>query len=110
MRGELGEVLRRRVRIDHAPAREAGEADVRQRGERPAVRAHLLERGERREQAGAVVRADRGDVELGEPVGRLPAVTPASVSAPSSKVISATIGRLETPRTASIASTTSSRS
>ena len=36
-----------------------------------AGRLHLLERGQRREQAGAVVRADRGDVELGEPLGRL---------------------------------------
>ena len=30
-----------------------------------------LERGEGRLDAGAVVRADRGDPELGEPVGRL---------------------------------------
>ena len=72
---------------------------------------HLLEGGERGQQAGAVVGADRGDVELGEPLRRpRAAVTPASVSAPSSKVISATIGRLETLRTALMASTTSSRS
>ena len=71
MRGELGEVLRRRVRVDDAAAREAREADVRQRGERAAVGLHLLERRERGEQPGAVVRADRGDVERGEPLGRL---------------------------------------
>ena len=69
MRGELGEVLRRRVRVDHAPAGQAREADVRQRRERAAVGLHLLERRQRGEQPGAVVRADRRDVELGEPVG-----------------------------------------
>ena len=37
VRGELGEVLRRRVRVDDAAAGEAREADVRQRGERPPV-------------------------------------------------------------------------
>ena len=35
------------------------------------VALHLLERGQRGEQARAVVRADRGDVELGQPLGRL---------------------------------------
>ena len=32
---------------------------------------HLLERGERGQQAGAVVGAHRGDVELGQPLGGL---------------------------------------
>ena len=68
---ELREVLRRRVRVDDASAGEAGETDVRQRGERLAVLAHSFEGGECREQTGAVVRADRGDVELGQPVGCL---------------------------------------
>ena len=36
-----------------------------------AVALHLLERVERGEQPGAVVRAERRDVELGEAVGRL---------------------------------------
>ena len=61
----------RRVRVDDAAAGEAREADVRQRCERPPVAAHLLERRERGEQAGAVVRADRGDVELAR-AGRPP--------------------------------------
>ena len=73
MRGELGEVVRRRVRVDHAAARQAREADVRQRGEHAAVALHLLERLERGQQAGAVVRAERGEVELREPLRRLAA-------------------------------------
>ncbi len=71
VRGELGEVLRRRVRVDDAAAGQAREADVRQRGERPPVGPHLLERFERGQQPAAVVRADRCDVELVEPLGRL---------------------------------------
>ena len=71
MGGELGEVLRCRVRIDDATAGEAREADVRQRGERPPVGLHLLERLERRQEAAAVIGADRGDVELVEALGRL---------------------------------------
>ena len=65
MRRELGEVLRRRVRIDDAAPGEAREADVRERGERLAVLAHPFERGQSGEQPGAVVRADRSDVEVG---------------------------------------------
>ena len=64
MRCELREVLRRGVRVDDAAARVAGQADVRQRRERAAVRMHLLERRERGEKTGAVVGADRGDVQL----------------------------------------------
>ena len=56
MRGELREVVRRGVREDHAAAREAREADVRQRRERLGA-VHLLESGEGGEQAGAVVGA-----------------------------------------------------
>ena len=100
VRGELGEVLGRRVRVDHAAAGKAREADVRQRRERLAA-VHLLERGERGEQAGAVVGAEGGDVELRRAAAPPPArSTPASVSAPSSKVSSATIGSAETSRTA----------
>ena len=104
MRGELGEVLGRRVREDDALAGEAREADVRERGERLAALAHPLDRAQRRLEAGAVVRADRGDVELARAL-RPPrsAETPPSVCASSSKVSSATIGSAETPRTASIA-------
>ncbi len=40
--GELGEVVRRGVRVDDPPARHAGEADVRHRGERQRP-AHRLE-------------------------------------------------------------------
>ena len=69
MRRELGEVLRRGVRVDHAAAGHAREADVRQRGERDAVAAHLLDRSERRLEAGAVVRAEGADAELAELVG-----------------------------------------
>ena len=57
------------MRVDHPPAGEAGETDVRQRGERAAV-AHRLERGQRCVQAGAVVRADRGELVTGQPVDR----------------------------------------
>ena len=79
------------------PPDEARQADVRQRGERQPVAAHLLERLERRQQAAAVVRADRSDVER-RAAARPPRAraTPASVSAPSSNVISATIGSVET--------------
>ena len=96
--GELGEVVGRRVRVDHPAAEEAREPDVRERGERRArAGLHLLERRERREQAGAVVRAERGEPERrrGAPPPGV-RVTPASVSAASSKVSSATIGSDET--------------
>ena len=63
VRSELGEVVRRRVREDHALAGEAREADVRERGQRFAALAHPLDGTKRRLEAGAVVRADRGDVE-----------------------------------------------
>ena len=66
MCGEFGEVFRCRMRVDDAPARQACQADVRQRRERLAVLPHLLERCERCEQPGPVVRADRGDVEVGQ--------------------------------------------
>src|SRR6266511_3435980 len=49
----------------------AREADVRKRGERQPVAAHLLDRAECGLQAGAVVGPNRGDVELAEPLGRL---------------------------------------
>ena len=65
LRGELGEVLRRRVRIDDSAAREAGETDVRERREGAAV-AHRLERGERGVEAGSVVGADGGELVIGE--------------------------------------------
>ena len=104
MRRELGEVLGRRVREDDALAGEAREADVRERGERLAALAHPLDRAERRLEADAVVRADRGDVELARalrPPAR-PRRRRASAQS-SSKVSSATIGSDETPRTAPIA-------
>ena len=63
MRGELAEVVGGRVGEDHAPAGQAREADVRQGGERGVVVAHLLERAECSEETGAVVRAERCDVE-----------------------------------------------
>ena len=66
MRGELGEVLGRGVRVDDAVAGHAGEADVGHCGEREAVAVHLAERGEGGLDARAVVRADRGDAELAE--------------------------------------------
>ena len=62
--GELGEVLRRRVRIDDAAAGEAGETDVGERGQRLAVVAHVLQRRERRQQPRTVILADGGHVEL----------------------------------------------
>ena len=71
VRRELGEVLRRGVRVDHAAAGHAREADVRQSGERDAVAAHVLDRPERRLKAGAVVRAEGADPQLTELVGRL---------------------------------------
>ena len=71
MRGELGEVLRRRVREDDALPGEARQPDVRQRGERLAALAHPLDRPERRLEPDSVVRADGGDVELRERGRRL---------------------------------------
>ena len=65
---ELGEVLGRRVREDDAVAREAGEADVRERRERLARSAHALERSQRRLQACTMVGADCDDVEVGEDI------------------------------------------
>jgi hypothetical protein len=66
VRRELGEVLGRRVRKDHPSAGEAREADVRQRCEDGAVPTHLFERGERCQQACAVVRAESGNRKLGQ--------------------------------------------
>ena len=71
VRGELGEVLRRRVREDDALPGEARQPDVRQRGERLAALAHPLDCPERRLEPDSVVRADRGDVELRERGRRL---------------------------------------
>ena len=93
---ELGEVVRRRVREDDAAAGEAREADVRQRGEDEPLALHRGERVQRGGGPGAVVRARGGDVELGEPLGRLLAETPPSVCPSASNVISATIGSDET--------------
>ncbi len=53
--------------IDDAPADDAREADVGQRGERHAGVAHRVEREQRRMRSGAVVRSDRRDAELREP-------------------------------------------
>ncbi len=71
MRGELGEVVRRRVRIDDPVAGHAREADVRHGREREAVAAHRVQRAEGGLNPGAVVRADGGDVELLEPGDRV---------------------------------------
>ena len=72
MRGELAEVVGSRVRVDDPSPGEARETDVRQRRERHTVGAHLLERLERGQEAGAVVRAHGGDVESAQPVGGFP--------------------------------------
>ena len=69
LRGELREVLRRGVREDDPAAGEAGKAEVRQRRQRRAVAAHLLDRRQRRLEPGAVVRAHRRDVELAQTLG-----------------------------------------
>ena len=69
--GELREVVGRRVREDDAAAGETREADVGQRRERQAVGLELLQRGESGEEPRAVVRADRGHVQRGEPLGCL---------------------------------------
>ena len=53
------------------PPDDAREADVRHRGERQPVAAHRLERGERGEEARAVVRADRGHICVAKARGRL---------------------------------------
>ena len=67
--GELGEVLGRRVGVDDPSAGEAREAEVRQRGQRRAVAAHLLERRQRRLEPRAVVRAHRRHVEPAQVLG-----------------------------------------
>ena len=110
MRRELGEVLRRRVRVETRPpvkvasptfgsaASGSAVADISSSASSAASRPlpwfapNAATSSERSRSA-----ASR-------------ALTPASVSAPSSKLISATIGSAETPRTASIASSSSSRS
>jgi hypothetical protein len=76
LRRELREVLGRRVRVDDAAAGEAGEPDVRERGERPSV-PHRLERSERRVQAGAVVGPDGGQVVIRQALDRVPGGDPA---------------------------------
>ena len=65
---ELGEVVGRRVWEDDARAGEAGEADVRERGEHQPVALHRSQRVQRRRRPGAVVRPHRGDVEAGQAV------------------------------------------
>ena len=65
------------MRVDDPAADDAGEADVRQRGEGEAGAAHGRERGQGGVRAGAVVRPDRRDVERREPTGRLGGVDPA---------------------------------
>ena len=67
MSRELGEVFGCRVRVDDAPAGEARKADIRHRREGFAVPAHLLECRERCKQSRPVIRADRRDVEVGQP-------------------------------------------
>ena len=66
VRCELGEVLGRRVREDHALARQGREPDVRERGEGLAAVRHALDRAERGLEAGSVIRPDRGDLEPGQ--------------------------------------------
>ena len=101
VRGELGEVLGRRVREDHALAGEAREADVRERGERLAALAHALDAraappGGRRRGS----RRSRRRRASARAAAACSAETPPSVCASSSKVRSATIGSDETARTA----------
>ena len=72
LRSELREVLGCRVRVDDPRAGKAGETDVRERREHEPVAFHFGERRERRGGAGAVVRADRGEVELREALAGLP--------------------------------------
>ncbi len=69
LRGEVTEVLGCRVRIDHATADDAREADVRERCERETVATHRIERRQGCMRAGAVIRADRSDIELCQPRG-----------------------------------------
>ena len=71
LRRELGEVVGRRVREDHARAGQAREPDVRERREHEPVALHRGERVQRRRRAGAVVRARGGDAEPGQPIGRV---------------------------------------
>ncbi len=59
------------MRIDDAPAGEARKPDVRERRERLSVRAHVLESDQRSHQTCAVIRPDRRDIEIGQPLGRL---------------------------------------
>ena len=77
LRGEVAEVLGRRVRVDDPPADDAREADVRQRRERQPDVAHRVERRQGRVRAGTVVRPDRRHVEGGKPFGRCGRVDPA---------------------------------
>ena len=75
------------------------------------VRAHLLERGERRQQAGAVVRADRRHVELRQPLRRPRPRSPPPASRRrrrrSSARRSAGSTRRARPRSASVSSSRS---
>ncbi len=69
LRRELAEVRRRCMREDDALAGHAREADVRERREHGAVRAHLAQRIQRCRRACAVIRAERRDVERAQPLG-----------------------------------------
>ena len=110
VRRELREVLGCRMREDHAVAGEAREPDVRQHRKGLAGSAHALERAQRSLQPDAVVRADRGDVELCE--GRCGLF--GGDAAERLRVLvereQATMGSAETLRTAAIAATSSSSS
>ena len=97
LRGELGEVVRRRVRIDDAAARAARQADVRLRGEREPVLADEARpsRRARRAPPGAQGRSSRRSRRRRPSCRRSTAsraATPASVCASSSNVSWATIG------------------
>ena len=57
---------------DDPAAGQAGETEIRQRRQRRAVSAHLLERSERGLEARTVVRTHRGHAQLAQAVGRRP--------------------------------------
>ena len=71
LRRKLGEVVRRRVREDHARSGKACEADVRERRQHEPFALHRGERVQRGRRAGAVVCARGSDIERIEPLGRL---------------------------------------
>jgi hypothetical protein len=71
LRGELGEVVGRRMREDHARAGQARQTDVRERRQHEPVALHRGERVQRGRGTRAVVRAGGRHVQPGEPLGRL---------------------------------------